>query len=139
MSAAPVYSPGTLMAAVWDESDTVARRRGFEWGSGAAGDNYAVAGSRYSGAVHSEAAHIYTHRGSKLACRPDIRYSSTNKKGSTCNKNKRLTVWTCLGNFPYKSELVLATQIGKGNTTKSNMQAELRQEMHRVRIGWCIK
>ena len=35
------------------------------------------------------------------------------------------TFWKSLRNFPYESELVLTTQIGKGNIRKSNMQADL--------------
>ena len=33
----------------------------------------------------------------------------------------------------------LATQIGQGNTKKSNMQAEMKEEIHQVRIGWWMR
>ena len=51
------------------------------------------------------------------------------------NKNKRLTFWTSLRNCSYESELVLATQIRKGNAKKSNMQADLKYKNHQVRCG----
>ena len=55
---------------------------------------------------------------------PGTEYRPTNEKAP--NKNERLAFWTRLRNCPYESELVLATQISKGHTRKSNMQAELK-------------
>ena len=48
-----------------------------------------------------------------------------NKKKKSSN-NKRLTFWTSSRNCQDESELVLATQIRKGSTRKSSMQADLK-------------
>ena len=62
---------------------------------------------------------------------------TTNKKEP--NENKRFTFWTRLRNCPHEGELVLATQTREGNIRNSNTQAELKQEIHQVRIGWWMK
>ena len=50
-----------------------------------------------------------------------------------------LTSCTCLRNYPYKGDLILASQIRKGDTRKSDMWADLKLEMYQVRIGWSME
>ena len=53
-----------------------------------------------------------------------VQYRPNNKK--ELNKNKRLTFWTSLKNWPYEKEFVLPTQVRK--------RAIIQEEQHAGRV-----